>query len=644
MGSYYGHAARGCLGTLLVAASLITPVLAQEAEPTVETTATDDSWISWTRSGFLRLEGAIRTTNDENIVNQRGNPFNGRAVTRDARLLGGAFESDSPDADGVQPDGPAHVRNGVPADNEWNLQQLRGQLDFQGTVSSSVRLFARFRGVFDYAEYDEFNPEAVGSEAVGYNYRRPEYFEYDKFNSGGSQNPLEWAGRRYMVDLPSLYLDYQQGPLLVRVGQQQIAWGQALFFRVLDLPNGLDLRRHLFLDYAPEEYADERIGSPGIRSTWQISSGWEVDGFVQQFRPTIYPNANTPYNAIASQFSVHDLYDEYDDKLNGGIRVRGSLGAWSTQFIAVRRYNPDGVFRWTESNVNRDLPNSPGSGGILQNTAFEVDSSGVQSALEWFTYAGNARLDGVEGLNASISEFPAAALLGAAPVPIAGIDASAKDQAGAELDLFFQLSGGLRGHIAREYMRETNIGAGVGYVFSAAPGSLLDQLIVNFEATYTPDRKFTNTSLSRNYIEENEVIAALVLEKYQRFSQEFPATYMVFQWMHRTESDLYGRHLSGMGGNGYKIADGVNGGWNGLVFAMQQPSPSLNWRFDGAILYDTRGGILVQPAMRWTPNTVWNVEVFYNFINGRLHGDDNENIMQTLEYADELGVRAGFQF
>jgi hypothetical protein len=36
--------------------------------------------------------------------------------------------------------------------------------------------------------------------------------------------------------------------------------------------------------------------------------------------------------------------------------------------------------------------------------------------------------------------------------------------------------------------------------------------------------------------------------------------------------------------------------------------------------------------------------VFYNFINGNLHGDDNENIMQTLEYADEIGIRAGIQF
>lgn len=605
-----------------LAAAVVSALLAGPAA-LAQDESTAIGGIQWTTSGFLRLEGALRMTNDENIVNQRGNPFNGVAVERNP---------------GFGASGTA-TRTGEPADNEWNLTQIRGQLDFAGTVSSSIRLFARFRGVFDYAEYyDEFDPAAVNSQAAGTNYRRPEYFEYDDFNDGGRQNRLELVGRRAMLDIPALYLDYQQGPLLVRVGQQQIAWGQALFFRVLDVPSGLDLRRHLFLDYAPEEYSDERIASPAIRTTWQATQQWEVDGFVQMFSPTVYPNANTPYNAIASQFSVQDQFGRYDDKLNGGLRVRGSHGQWSTQFIAARRYNPDGVFRWTESGVNRDFAALPGSGPLVQGTAFEADPTGVWSAAEWFTFAGNARLNGVEGLNASINEFQAAQDLTAFPV-------TTMQDAAAELDLFFQLSGsGLRGHIAREYKRETNLGAGVGYVVSAPPGSLLDQLIINFEATFTPDRNFTNTSLSREFIEEDEWITALVLEKYQRFSQNVPATYMVFQWMHRTESDLFGRHLSGMGGNQFMVAPGVSGGWNGLVLALQQPSPSLTWRFDGAVLYDTRGGILVQPALRYAPNTTWNVEVFYNFINGNLHGNDNENIMQTLEYADELGLRAGFQF
>ena len=68
------------------------------------------------------------------------------------------------------------------------------------------------------------------------------------------------------------------------------------------------------------------------------------------------------------------------------------------------------------------------------------------------------------------------------------------------------------------------------------------------------------------------------------------------------------------------------------------------YAYDPYLLLDTRGGILVQPALRYSPNTTWSMEVFYNFLNGNLYGDDNENIMQTLEYADELGLRASYQF
>jgi hypothetical protein len=206
------------------------------------------------------------------------------------------------------------TRSGGRGDNEWNLSQLTGQLDLTMDLSRQFKLFARARGVFDFAPYEEFDPRDVDTMASGFNYRRPEYFEYDDFNDGGSQNPLEIAGRRYMLDLPSLYLDYNQGALLVRVGQQQIAWGQALFFRVLDLPNGLDLRRHLFLDYAPKEYADERVASPAVRLSYQLTADWELDSFAQKFQPTIYPNANTPYNAIASQFTIHDSYEDFDSK------------------------------------------------------------------------------------------------------------------------------------------------------------------------------------------------------------------------------------------------------------------------------------------------------------------------------------------
>lgn len=582
-------------------------------------------------SGFIRAEMAVKTVDEENPYNQRGNLFNGVAVERRGALP----QTNLPLL--PQPTiNDTAVRNGIPADNDFNFTQVRMentiQLRFNSNWSSTIKL----RGIFDAAAYEEFDPEDVNSEAVGYLYGEPNYFEYDDFETGGVQNRLEWAGEDYMIDIPTAYIDYQDGPLLIRAGNQQIAWGQALFFRVMDVANGLDLRRHLILDFASEEYADERISSPAIRASYQIGV-WELDTFVQMFQPTIYPNPNTPYNVIASQFTIRDTYDSVDEELNSGFRLKGSIGDIGLQFMYTNRINPDGVFRWTKSNVNRDAELVPGSGSTLAETPLEVDTTGVWSADEWFTYAAMARLDGIEGLNTLIREFPESQTLLAEEV-------DSMEEARRELDFFFQASGsGFRGHIAREYFREDIFGTGFSYVFQGEPGSWTDQLILNFEVTYTPDRVFTNTNLSREYIVEDEIISALVLEKYQRFSRSFPATYFVFQWMHRTESDLFGRHLSGMGGDINNTPDGVDG-WDGLVLALQQPFPGLVWRADFSMLYDTRGGLLVQPALKWKPSGDWNIEMFYTYLDGSLGDNPNENIIETIEWAEEFGMRVAYQF
>lgn len=586
--------------------------------------------VDYTFSGMIRLEAAIKTVDEENPFNQRGNLFNGKTVERNGGLpvLGLPLPSLTSDT---------ATRNGIPADNDFNQTQIRLENTLQLRFSDSFSGTIKMRGIFDAAQYDEFDPDDVGSNRVGYLYEDgPNYFEYDDFEDGGSQHPLEVAGEDYMVDFPSLYLDYQKGPLLIRTGNQQVAWGQALFFRVMDVANGLDLRRHLILDFASEEYADERVSAPGIRASYQFASGWEVDTFIQMFIPSTFPNPETPYNVIPTQFTVHDRYDNYDEELNSGVRLKGYFGDFGVQFMYTNRYNPDGVFRWTKSNVNRGIPTIPGSGAVLAETPLERDPTGVWSAEEWFTYAGMVRLDGVEGLNKLITDFPASQLLGATPV-------QNFEQANQELDFFFQVAGPLRGHIERTYHREDIFATGFSYVFSGDPGSWTDQLIMNFEISYTPDKTFTPIDLGQEYIVEDEYVSALVLEKYQRFSASFPATYLVFQWMHRSESDLFGRHLSGMGGSVNNAPKGVDGGWDGLVLAAQQPFPGLVWRADFALLYDTRGGLFFQPALKWKPSGNWNVEFYYNYLDGSL-GDENENIIETIDYAEEFGLRVAYQY
>jgi Protein of unknown function (DUF1302) len=576
-------------------------------------------------SGFIRQEAAYKLNDDKNIFNQHGNRYNGKTVVNSL--------------------GSNITRSIDSKDNDWNLMATRVELDFQISISDNWKGFVKARGYFDNNVYSDYGD--------------PNFFEVPLRGDCGTA--LEVCGDNYMVDLPSAYLDYNNGPLWLRLGNQQIAWGEAIFFRVADVANGLDLRRHGVLDWAAEEFADERVPGLGVRGSYRFRNDWEFEFFVQQFNASIYGNENTPYNVIPRQFVVHqeEGFDKVDDAWNTGLRLQGQLGELGLQFFAVSRRNPDGVFRWTESEVNpfagTGVPALEGLGALLAQTPFEISELGVYTGEEWYNYAAATRLNGTTGLNAAINEFAASQALGAfeintdpAGACVGAFGITDTQTCGAlELDVFFDagaggaLGGGLgplRGHIAREYPYENVFGFGTNYVFFGEPDTLLDQLVVRFEATITPDKKFTNPSLSRDYIEEDEWAASLVFEKYHRFSSSFPATFMVAQYMFRSEADLYGRHLSGNDNTGEPKGDE---NFHAVAFALQQPFPNLIWRVDLAVLYDLKGGLLVQPGIRWKPDSHLSVELYANILDS---DGGNDDIIETVEWADELGLRVGYQF
>ena len=664
--------------------------------------------------GFFRTETAVSTSHRDNPANQLSNTFNGRPQPRQAYVPPGfagavctgvanqaalgaicnalplnaavptwtsqafpvalAGDAATPGLRGTFSANQDGSLTGQPfdrIDNTLNYQILRTELETTIRFSQDLSLIARLRGIYDPALYDDFDARTVqntittgGGGIRGGDPRlyqgTPSYFDYI-VEGGKKPNPLEWTGKNYQIYFPTLVLDYTNGPLNLRVGNQQIAWGQALFFRVFDVVDGLDLRRHLVLDNAQEEYSDKRVPALGARISWQFSDELLMDAFVQKFQPTIFGNPNTQYNVIPVGFTVHDLYSSggYDEKLNYGLRFKGNYGQWGFQAMATERYNPDGVFRWTKSGVNRNLPcanpltdstiacrvelslmgQGKTSGSVLADTPFEVAPGGVYSANEWFNYAGQVRLSGVDGLNASITEFPRTSEVYASP-------AGNYQEAYNELNTFFIAAGGsLRGHIAREYFKETVIALGGSYVVEGAPGGVFDQLIINLEHSLTLGRTFTNPSLSRDYPKFNTNITALVMEKYYRFTDAFPATYFVFQYMHRDKDDLFGRLLSGYGGTETAQATGVSGGANYVVIAAQQPFPQDVYRASFAMLYDPRGSVLVQPGLRWKPNREWQVDGFYTYINGALgNSNPNDTLLSTIDFADEFTLRLTYQF
>ena len=390
--------------------------------------------------------------------------------------------------------------------------------------------------------------------------------------------------------------------------------------------------------------------------SYNVNPDWEFEAFAQRFQPTIMANAGTPYALLASPFTVrNDIgFNKVDDQINGGLRLQGQMGSLGMQLFAVSRHNPDPIFRWGvggQSSVNSLLAalgvgvNPFGDFGSqpFRSTSFPGSrqplGAGTLSALDWFESAHKLGIDGVEGLNALTREYPT--LTNLATFVVGHLPNYSTAEVQDILDTTFVLLGDLEADIVPIYAAENVFGGGLNYIFYSEPDSWLDQLVVRFEASYTPNKKFTN-SISRNFIESDEWVTGLAVEKYQRFSRNFPATFLAFQWRHKTDSDFLGRNLRTLGGDGHSPPTGgeKSGGWDAVAFAFQQPFPDLVWRVDFSVLYDLNGSTLVQPAVRYKPNAAWTFEAFATF----LAAQDNASSLAPVDWGDEVTVRVGYQF
>ena len=572
-------------------------------------------------SGFIRQEMAYSISNDQNPMN------------RGTAAVSGTLPNTTGGADFIKKD--------FDYDNDWNMMATRAEVNFSIGISENVKAFVKVRGFYSA---DVFNDVSVENGAKDVNQFRVDHH-------GKCASIFEVCDDDFMIDLPSAYLDYSEGDLWVRFGIQQIAWGEAIFFRVMDTPNGLDLRRHTFLDLASEEYADERISSPAIRVSYNLNSNWEIETFAQMFQPSVLPQRGSPYSIINSPFRTrNDIgFDKVDDKINVGVRLVGQLGDLGLQFMATSRHNPDPIFKWGPGGQTALDPAFAPLGNFSDQPfrsttnpgAVGAANSGTYGGEDWMTVAHLMGLDGVEAINVLGQEFAFVGNFLTASGFTGPNYVNSITEGRLALDIFSSAIGDLEADIIPVYASENVFGFGANYIFYAEPDSWLDQLVVRFEMTYTPDKKFTN-NLSRNFIEEDEWVTGLVLEKYTRFSDTFPATFLVFQWMHKSESDLGGRHLSTLGGSATKAPTGgeESGGWDAVSFAIQQPLPGLIWRLDMNVLYDLNGSYLIQPGVRYKPNKDWTIEGFASFLDSK----DNAGALQPLAWADEVTMRLTYQF
>jgi len=683
-----------------------------------------DLWERTTFVGTIRSDTSIRTTSLQNFYNQGNQPYQHIDVPRQAYLPpalssailgvpvlpGSEWQIPIPNSPLIPTNDTVRRDSFIKSENiKSNYQVFRFGGEMNIAFTDSLRFNVQTRVLFDPDIYGMFDANDVANIQGGipaggadrYADTGRANFYSMRGRDGKKLNPTEFAGRKYLLDFPTLLLEYKQDAFNVRFGIQQIAWGQAIFFQTFDVPNGLDFRRHLVLGRAIEEFSDLRVPALALRTAVQASDEILVDSYISKFQPTIIPNPNTPFNVAPSQFyKPIDNYTSgnYDFKLNFGIRMKADYGNWGYSAMAASRLNPLGVIHWSESGVNKGLSgtNPDGSswgnplgrlvetlyaakapvggtlcpagaynpttcrmydslGEALSHTPLTISPGGVYSNREWFVSSGLIRLDARKLINTLIDEYPALTDVYASHV------ADIQQTSNLLNTFFFASDGGIRGSIQRDYYREAVFGLGGSYVIETeTAGSFWDQFIVNVEGQYTPNRRLTGTGLQHGGERTNEYILTLVGEKWYRYTESFPAAYLAFEYQHRTASDLVGLTLNGYGGvmrntkmegspgngNDYsnlRLAKGINSA-DYLAFAGFQPWPNRKYVLEWAVLWDVRGGVLAQPLIKWNPGYNVSVDFFYNYVNGHLYGNEGNNLLRVIDWADEFNIRIGYQF
>jgi hypothetical protein len=117
------------------------------------------------------------------------------------------------------------------------------QLEGTYTISPNLKVYSRWRGDYD-ASFDFKGQDKLSQEVVD--------------------------DQRLNNEIRELYVDIRQGPLFLRIGKQQVVWGESDVLRLSDIINPLDFSWHYFL----EDWQDIRQGLPWLAR----SMGWRQDG------------------------------------------------------------------------------------------------------------------------------------------------------------------------------------------------------------------------------------------------------------------------------------------------------------------------------------------------------------------------------
>ena len=172
----------------------------------------------------------------------------------------------------------------------------------------------------------------------------------DRFPGNGWM--LRGGGNDFKAEMWQAYTDYRSGGLWIRLGKQQIAWGEALGLRVLDTINPLDLSQNLSTDRIFEEFDRVRVPQWFLRADYTIPNVTIPDLTAELILnpgivvPTILPPQGSPFNVVPALLKIKDNVNQGEPTVGG--RLTGTIEdvQFSLNYVTKPNDNGVGVFRF----------------------------------------------------------------------------------------------------------------------------------------------------------------------------------------------------------------------------------------------------------------------------------------------------------
>jgi len=275
----------------------------------------------------------------------------------------------------------------INAPRRFSLFRNKLQLETRGAIGERMACFIQLSAFHDavYARYQDDYTTAV----------RDEYG-----SSWTADNPENEIVRE-------VYLDFLTDKLEIRLGKQQVVWGEAIGLRITDVVNSQDYRNFIL-----DDFIDSRIPAWMAKVNY-FASGWNIEMlWIPWFEPEREALAGSEwewtFNAIDAPGQTVRLFDpETPDNTpqNGeaGLRISGLAGGWNISASYLYVWD-DAVTRHVSFNpvtrtldVTRKYHRLPQWGFTFAN-AFGSFVPRGEFALEKGKYHNTANSSAPEGL------------------------------------------------------------------------------------------------------------------------------------------------------------------------------------------------------------------------------------------------------